>query len=274
MESGTCRLCIKSKTLVKSHLAPRALYDLCRPPDGDPVLITKAVVMRTSRQTRDRVLCLGCEDLLNRSGESWLLPLLATAEGTFPFYDLVSGVPADITLPDGAAYSTVRNPKIHRGKLAHFALGIFWKASAYSWSGNSQLPRIELGPYREPLRNFILGIGPFPKEMSLVVGVLPSPVKLISFCEPYEATKSSFRTFCLYVPGILFLLYVGKTLSDDVRRSCFVANELHPIVVSDFSRQIVSMLREVTERAHNARSVRGQIAELSRPLVERDRDRS
>jgi len=47
VEQGICKLCLLDKPLCMSHLIPRAAYDYCRPPGGNPLvtnadLITKA----------------------------------------------------------------------------------------------------------------------------------------------------------------------------------------------------------------------------------------
>jgi hypothetical protein len=260
MQYKTCRLCLQMKDIVESHLAPRGLYDICRPRHGDPVMITPRIVMHTGRQTKSYLLCLDCEDLLNRSGETWLLPLLATVGKEFPFYDLVTRFPADLTMRDGTAYACAKNPDVDCDMIARFALGVFWKGSAHPWRGGSHDPLVDLGPYAEQLREYILGDGPFPIHMTLTVGVVPKPAKVIAFSEPYKSNKGIFTTFTFYVPGIIFALHVGKALADVDKQACFVSNPLHPIVVNEFSGQIVEMLRGVTKGARKARNVRDKLA--------------
>jgi hypothetical protein len=111
-------------------------------------------------------LCQECEGRLNRDGENWLLPKLATIDQKFPFYDIHMEVPAD-TADDGvAAFACSRNPKIGFRKVTNFAIGVFWKASVHSWRNNKRDPMIQLGKYREefcdgnvgPVRDSILMI--------------------------------------------------------------------------------------------------------------------
>jgi len=45
------------------------------------------------------LLCSKCENLLNRDGETWLVPKLATAEQSFPFYDLLVQGQPDVVEP-------------------------------------------------------------------------------------------------------------------------------------------------------------------------------
>ncbi|HEX8881806.1 MAG TPA: hypothetical protein VF749_17310 [Candidatus Acidoferrum sp.] len=141
-----CPLCLEDKEIVTSHLLPRALYDYCRTVDSEPVVMTSRIVMQTSRQVQTPLLCLDCEDVLNKGGENWLLPLLATVDGKFPLLDIIERFEPDV--PDGELriYASSRNPAIKIEKLIHFAMGVFWKASIHSWRGDSKELQIDLGP--------------------------------------------------------------------------------------------------------------------------------
>ena len=72
-------MCREEKKLCKSHLMPHALYALCRTDEYDPVRLTEELMLPTSRQTMDHLLCFDCEQNLSRNGESWLLPSLDEA---------------------------------------------------------------------------------------------------------------------------------------------------------------------------------------------------
>ena len=89
MELEICKLCLKDKPLISSHLMARGIHDFCRTPDDDPIFISSKVIMQSGRQLQHPLLCRECDGLLSREGENWVLPLLATAEGTFPFHDLL-----------------------------------------------------------------------------------------------------------------------------------------------------------------------------------------
>ena len=45
-----CPMCTLTKEVVSSHLMPAALYDYCRPPDGEPVSFNTHLVIESSRQ--------------------------------------------------------------------------------------------------------------------------------------------------------------------------------------------------------------------------------
>jgi len=213
--------------------------------------------MQSSLQLQHPLLCKECDGgILSREGESWVLPLLATAEGKFPFHDLLlEGTPGGSD-GDSKMYAASGNPKIDVAKLTHFAMGVFWKASVHSWRGDETEPLIQLAKYGELARVFLLGRAPFPAKMALVVGVIPPPVKTIGFCYPYRGSASGYHNFLFFVPGIEFALLVGNTIPSDLKQTCFASHSLHPIVVSDgISGSIKSVIQESTAKAHRAANV-------------------
>ncbi len=196
-----CPLCLETKVVVSSHLIPKRMYDYCRPPGGNPISVTTELVIETSRQVQDHLLCVDCEDLLNSGGEMWLLPLLARYEGSFPFYDLLAKLPADSTVDDVSVYLGARNPEIHVERLVHFAMGVFWKAGTHSWRGSETEPMIDLVEYAEPIRKFLRAESGFPDHAALTIGVLPPPVRQIFFYSPYRGSNEQWMNFLFYIPG-------------------------------------------------------------------------
>ena len=256
MQQGKCRLCLEEKQLVRSHLLPRGVYDYFRPAGSDPFIMSEKLIIQSSRQFQDYLLCPDCDNFLSKRGESWVLPLLARIDGTFPLSDRVREQTPDINEPDVRAYLASKNPKIDINKLAHFGLGIFWKASVHPWRSGSREPLINLGRYGEPLRLCIKGQGPFPKEMSLTVTILPQPVKLISANLPYRGSAEGHHNFLLYVSGLYYGLQVGRGIPTAAKSGCFVANPGHPILEAEFERAIKAVTREATAKAYIHKKVR------------------
>jgi hypothetical protein len=245
---GNCRMCLQKKSLVKSHLMPAALYDYCRKGEHRPIKVGGGFVIPTDRQTQDFLLCEDCEDVLNSGGERWTLDKLATWERTFPLYDLLTKVPPLFDEDGMAVYLAVQNREIEVEKLTHFALGLFWKASVYSWRGDTTYPRIDLGPYSEEIREWLRGRNAFPKYVFLIV-VIEKPQKAqITMNDPYEGVRQGWRTHFVHVPGVLFMMALGKTVDDSVR-ALSITNAGNPINVSDpltenFEKLMVQTLRK------------------------------
>src|SRR6266545_1022909 len=80
MPIGVCRLCLQTGQLQNSHLLPKALSKLLTTlakasaaSNANPIAITPAVALQTSRQVCDYLLCAACEDLLSKGGEKWVV---------------------------------------------------------------------------------------------------------------------------------------------------------------------------------------------------------
>lgn len=255
MKTGKCPLCLQEKQLLRSHLIPAAMYDYCRPPGGHHISIGSDLVIESDRQLQDYLLCAECEDDLNKGGETWLLPLLAQYKGPFPFHNILSKFPPDIVDGDTRVYAAARNPEIQTDKLIHFAMGVFWKAAVHSWSGSRTEPMIDLGEFAEPIRKFLRGEAGFPDKAALTIGVLPPPVRLISFHNPYQGSSTNWRNFLFYVSGIELTLLIGDAVEGETRSDCFACHPAHPILVVDFSKAIEDILRTVWAGARVAKNV-------------------
>ncbi len=257
MQRGICKLCQQDRDLQESHLIPAAVYKRFHSlasPNPNPLFISSRGVIQTSRQTKTRLLCAECEDILNREGEKWVLPLIANEDKTFPLYEILTRVAPDCTLPNITAYAAIRNPGIKIKELTHFAAGIFWKASVHSWRSGKNETQIELGPYEERLRSYVLEPqkAPFPENVTLMITLLPpSNVPLMTNIPMRGPSGEGFRNFRFYMPGIQFILSVGKGVECE---TCFQTNPLHPICVSDIRRDIERGPRALIRKAKDAKA--------------------
>jgi hypothetical protein len=256
MSVQKCPLCLDTKDVVSSHLMPAALYDYCRPPGGNPIAFNAQLVIETSRQMQFPLLCWECEDTLNKGGEEWILPLFARLDGSFPFHGLLTKFPPAVVNGDAKLFATAKNPDIETAKLTHFAMGIFWKAAVHSWRGGETDTLIDLGPYAEPVRKYLRSGGPYPAEMLLMIGVLPTPVKHIAFTTPYQGSSQKWHNFIFYVLGIEFTLLVGKALTDDQFVASFTGNPERPILLLNFEPSVRDIAVEVMKKAHKAKNVK------------------
>jgi hypothetical protein len=255
MDFKKCPLCTQTKHVVSSHLMSAALYDYCRPEGGNAVSFNSRLVIESSRQMQHPLLCQECEDILNKGGEAWIVPLFARLDGRFPFHDLLTRVPPVVVDGDAKLYAAARNPEIDTERITHFAMGIFWKAAVHSWRGGENDPLIELGAYCEPIRKYLHREGPFPTEMTLTVGVLPPPVRHIAFTAPYQGSSLEPRNFLFYVLGIEFTLLVGNAMREEQIAASFTGNPERPILLVDFAPMVQDIAVEVMRKAHKANNV-------------------
>jgi hypothetical protein len=254
-------MCNKVKEVVSSHLIPAKVYDYIRPPGGHPIAVSSEFVISTDRQTQAPLLCKDCECILNRGGEAWLLSLLAEHDGKFPLYEILTRQEPQIFDGDSKGYAAANNPEIDCERLAHFAMGVFWKAAVHSWRKAKETPMIDLGQYRESARAFLTGEGPFPDRMTLTIGILPPPVKAVCFEYPYRGSEREWHNFLFYIPGIRFVLCVRKGIRRGMRNACFVKNPAHPIIVKDFGREILKAITETLRSEKNLEKFKRLVGE-------------
>jgi hypothetical protein len=217
-----CKLCRQDRELRESHFLPAAVYAQLR--DGaqqnpNPVLITSKVSLATSKQITGHVLCGECEQRFSNNGEAWVLGNMSRPEG-FPIQDaLVASKPIQSN-EKFAYYSSVAIPAINMPALIYFAMSIFWRASAHMWRNVSGfMEGIDLGPFEEPIRGFLLG-GPFPKDTVILVSVWPTKDVLPAAYTPRRGRAPGCHCFNFLIPGLEFKLLTGKGIPEVLRTAC------------------------------------------------------
>jgi len=256
MRIQKCPMCLDTKNVVSSHLVPGALYKECRLPGGHPIVFSSKLVYESSRQMQSPLLCEVCEDVLNKGGENWMMPLFAKADGSFGFHDLLTSRPPSYVVDDARVYLTAQNPQIDPDKIIHFAMGVFWKAAVHAWIPGEKESLIDLGEFAEPIRAYLKGGTLFPRETALTIGVLPTPVKHLAITAPYRGSNAKIKNFLFYAVGIEFSLSVGSTITDEERGCTISANPGRPVIVVDFSPMLRDIAAATMETAYKAENVR------------------
>ena len=123
-----------------------------------------------------------------------------------------------------AYYRSAGVPGINMDALVYFALSMFWRASAHTWRNVSGIMEgIELGPYEESIRQFLLG-SEFPKDTVILVTVWPTREVLPAAYTPRRGRADGYHVFNFLIPGIEFKLLTGKQLPDVWRAACSYAS--------------------------------------------------
>jgi hypothetical protein len=253
MPIGRCALCQVQKELVDSHFLPAASYKALRAAGFDvnePMVMTHKRVFQSSRQITAHVFCVECEDVFNRRGETWVLDKLATLKA-FPLRDMVIASQAIVDEPDFKAFSCSAIPGFQTDNVVHLALGIFWKAAAYSWKIlGGRLPRLELGLYEEPLRQFVLGNKQFPEDVCLVIYLDSSTPPLIATTPPRRFRRDDFHLHSFYMNGMQCCLCVGKQAPVEFREACIATGPGHPIfLIPEAGRTMFAAMQPFTKNS-------------------------
>lgn len=132
MPVGWCKLCLKKKPLRQSHLLGRAFYKMCKEAGSDPVVMTPKIILPTSRQVKEYLLCEDCEQLFNSKGEEYVSTLVY--DGTdFPLLERMNVSMTIKEEPNLLVYSASAMG-LDYDKLAYFALSVFWRSSVREWT--------------------------------------------------------------------------------------------------------------------------------------------
>jgi hypothetical protein len=226
MKPGVCGLCRRSEDLLDSHLLPSGLYKFLREPslkNPNPVSITPSLAMATSKEVRQHFLCRECEDRFNNGGERWILKNCSQPSGCFPLYDNLTSCPAPINVRGVALYSARAAERVEPDQITYFAASVFWRAAATVWRGLKH--RLDMGPYQEALRLYLLGDTGFPPNAALrVIIPTPSVAKLVAIF-PMPDRINGLRCHTFLVPGMIFTLLLGQQVP-----SAFKALTLTPSV--------------------------------------------
>ena len=241
MAQGSCRLCLTPNVeLRNSHFMSAGFYKLARDEsrsNPNPVLVSEQVSLLSSEQAKDYLLCAECEDRFNLGGEAWVLGNCWHSESDFPLREaLLATTPSPLSSPDFTIFKGAGAAGVEPDKLSYFGSSIFWRGASHDWVFMRRNPkRLELGPYEEPLRRFLVG-DPFPKDIVLIVSVTSGMERIRNMLMVLPFIKSrdaGFRQYRFTIPGITFQLFVGKEMPAELRRLSIQEPERHILMTPD-----------------------------------------
>lgn len=265
MPSGRCRLCLRDKELRDSHLLAAGFYRLARTPadqNPNPVVATGGITMKSSREVKSQLLCGECEQCFSTRGEDWVLKnCLRKGEG-FAIQDaLLRAQPVYVDPRDNiAVFAGNATVGVDPDQLSYFAASVFWRAGAHTWTvGKNQRLKLTLGPYEEALRLFLRDEAPFPTDIVILAGVAQaSTLENFTALPTMIGRDGHYRVYWFKVPGITFLLLVGRALSTGHRELCIIRSPERRILVGDLVEATNTRLAlKLFGRTRVHRNVRG-----------------
>jgi hypothetical protein len=212
-------------------------------------------VLQTSKQIAEHLLCRDCEQLFSRRGEDWVLSRMARS-GNSPLFNALSAAKPYSVFQQDNLYAFVGIPEIDAAKLGYFAISVFWRSSAKRWKDLNTEVGIELGPYREPLRKWLLDEGAFPKNAALVICVPPTEQAVAAVYSPRQMKNAHFHRITFYIPGVEFTLCLGNKTPAYARETCAHASPEKFIFTSpDVLTNTKKAYAEVRNRARLSKSL-------------------
>jgi len=187
-------------------------------------MITRGRAIQTSEQVTAFLLCGGCEQRFNDSGERWVLAHCFDGKRKFALRELLV---RQGPLHAGSVATTYSGRQILGAdvvKLQYFAASIFWRASVHGRVTSTGPKSVCLGPrYEEEFRRYLLGETGFPANSALVLSVSAAATPYTAMNYPMVMARHPIGCHAnrFVASGIYFDLLVGKQAAQ-AHPFCFV----------------------------------------------------
>ncbi len=219
-----CALCLHNKPLRKSHLIPQAVYGLLHSDETanpNPVTLRPGQSIQSSKQLRRPLLCAECEQRFSTRGETTALRMCARQGDAFRLRDdLLETTPLESS-ETGQAYD-MRNLTFDPSEaLTYFALSMCWRSAVTHWNiGAHRVSRVELGPYIENVRAYLLGEAPFPPHTYALLYFFTEPTLQRVVAIPFSTRiASGCWRHNVTVPGITVSIFIGQHVQEALVRN-------------------------------------------------------
>ncbi|MBK6686404.1 MAG: hypothetical protein IPG45_18185 [Deltaproteobacteria bacterium] len=183
-----------------------------------PYRYEKGKVSRKADQIHEMLLCRRCEDRF-RGPEGYVKRWAYTPSEPSPLLKL----PKVTTISETTF--AVSGEQLDTEKFAIFAASIVWRTTVAKHTG----VRIELGPYQEVLRKFLVGETSFPDNALLMVSVIfdeeQAPHGLVGLPQRFRDLDTGMVGHMFTIAGLVFYLWLGKEAGRE-RHLCFTRQSL------------------------------------------------
>jgi hypothetical protein len=222
--------------------------------EGDPVIITPEIVLRTSRQVTAYLLCTGCEQRFSVH-ERAALALCFRGKNRFRLRDALAAIPPVWPGAEILAIPTAEEPDIDVTRLVYFAASVFWRSAAHTWRFGTTPTTIDLGPYERQLRTWLLDEQqPFPEHMVIWISIGVRDPPLLTACTPFLFNKTDYYQYRFNIPGLIFDLFAGGQVPTVARRMCTMRSPERFVYITRLADQ--GMLAAMTQLCGSARPAR------------------
>jgi len=239
----------------------RTLRSVIQTQNRNPLAFGYGFAYTTSNQTSDYLLCEECEGRLSRNGENWVLRYCYRRRGLFPLGNTLQQIPPAYADNDILIYSAASIPEIDSAAITYFGMSVFWRAAAHRWRLGDRRIGINLGPYAEPIRTYLLGQSVFPNSAALCVLVGIEDRMIEWAMNPVSHNENGFHSHTFTIPGMTFMLNVGGRLPSEFIEGSFApsAQRLIAIFPEAERRQLAEIGRAYRSTAAKVRGESGRM---------------
>lgn len=250
---GTCKLCLQRKELCDSHFLPKGIYRHFRKQQsGDPIVMTPKLIVSTSKQVHDYVLCAECEERFSVR-ERYILPFMAGENG-FPMIEKLRNKP----FAPAGSYLRFSGPIIgvDTEKLAYFAVSMIWRGAVHSWATIDRQRTGDLVvPNVEALRYYLLDEAPLPDDTYIFVLICADRLSQVQVQGPFlVGGPENDNRFEMLMSGILLQVGVGRSPAErDL--ICAVHTNDRAVFYGDHYEHSLNFARSFHQKARIAKNV-------------------
>jgi hypothetical protein len=257
MKFGKCELCKQMRDLHDSHYAPKGGYKKNRADqitNPNPIAFVNGKAKQTSTQIRDFKFCTECEKRFNVGGESYVNSLIPEYGKDFKLHKVLTTSRMERGLGGHLLFPAAKIPEVDLDRLIYFGMSMFWRGTR-TWppADGASPPRLLMNLRQEKaIRKFLLGHGPLPRDLAIMVAVWPFNQVSPAFLMPNEEAGLPRGRYWFYYGGLIYRLALGKDIPHAFSEMCA------------YHKKVMSLSKELGESVHNAlKAMVGQVDKSS-----------
>lgn len=248
MITGKCKLCLKKKELVDSHIFPEFMFKSIYDDKHEFILLSSSVKFGRKRKRKgihESLLCLNCDQNIIGKYEDYA---------------------AKIINGDGKKYFNVEKTfygikliNINYNLFKLFQLSLIWRASI---STNPDLSPISLGPHEDTIRKMLIleKPGKFYDYGAILCyfPLIPQKLKEIIIPPFYQAKMECHRVYPAIFNGLIYLFYSSNHLNNAYFNTYFLQEngelpliDLQNIGEDYFVKTVKGIMNETINKTRN-----------------------
>ena len=254
-----CRLGTQVATLRESHIIPAWCYERAKHDESGRVKQLlfydgfKGTIAYSDRQLKEYLLCAKCEQAFSAGFENYVSTVAAQKDRSFPALANVTATQNKRIVSQDGSKSLYSSGSLDVDKLARFAASVIWRASI---STHPHVDEVQLGPYEEPVREYLLNRTPLPNTVSVCMRLLTKSEMQSALFLPFSKRFAGGWMHQFLVNGLYFTVHVGQGVERVYRDLCITRGRWVSLDdAEDMAQLLAQDLRASTPKGKHAREV-------------------